>query len=564
MNAASATEASHRPDPLRLQLFLFSAIIGFFFPVLMAYALTQPAQDGGWSVVVILIGVVSLALLAANAAKKLSLQGRPSTIDAGVGLGIPSVFLVLVYGTTLAPTYTAEDSATLTIAITQLAVALLLILPQARIPRPLAVFLHRSFPKRFALPPTPESIQIRQPEGQGLQRTARDHAQAMLGIIAAAYLLFGAVCLVGLLVFLPPILADLRTSSTAWTAPLAIVALVGLAFMLLRLLRRSHRAAGTMAAPVLLLVASGGMLLWLSRSPASAPLPSVIASLLTLVGAWWYLRARRSLARGPADHGAGSTSASNARPSDSVEVPASAVPPHPTPKPWSPTELWLAYAIIPALVYALIFAFGALAYFLSWGLESEPSVELIELACIEAEFLGLWIMLLYLVRRKGHPWSIVGLKPFPLRTLLVIPVSYFTQSAALASFTAVLLPTLPALQSYSDSLDPYFEPSGVAIGLALLSTVVVAPVVEEILFRGFLFTGFRSYIGPVGAAVVTAVLFSLAHTFPLFFPFSLNLSPIQAVSTFLGGLVLAGLRHDSDSVFPSMLAHAAWNFMVGF
>jgi membrane protease YdiL (CAAX protease family) len=113
-------------------------------------------------------------------------------------------------------------------------------------------------------------------------------------------------------------------------------------------------------------------------------------------------------------------------------------------------------------------------------------------------------------------------------------------------------------------LDPYFEHSGVAIGLAILGTVVMAPVVEETLFRGFFFTGFRSHIGPLGAAVLSSVLFSLPHAFPVFFPFSLNLNPTQALSMFLAGLIWAGMRHESDSVFPSMLAHAAWNFMVGF
>jgi len=564
MSALPTRSAHHWPDGSRIQLFLFSAIIGFFFPVLMASALMDPAEDGGGFVVVILIGVASLALLAANAAKKLSLPGRPGTTDAGVGLAVPSACLVLIYSATLGPTSSAQDTTTLILAGIELAVGLLLVLIHGQLPRPLAAFLHRGFPKHFSLPPTPEPRGVSQPEELALQRTARDHVRAMLDIIAAVCLFLAAVCLVGFLVFLPSLWADLSASSTAWAVSLAIVALLGLEFMLLCSFRRSHRVAGTIAAPVLVLLPAGVALLHLSQSPASAPLPSAIACLLTLLGCWWYLRTRRSLSRRSADGGAELASATDGRTSDRVAMPASGVLPHPPPKPWSPSELWLAFAIIPVLLYALIYAFMALAYAMSFGIGIEPNLELIELASIEAEFLALWIVLLYLVRRKGHSWSIVGLKPFPLRTLLVIPVSYFTQSAALASFTTVLLPTLPAVQAYSTSLDPYFEPSGVAIGLAMLSMVVMAPFVEEILFRGFLFTGFRSYIGPVGAAVITAVLFSLSHTFPVFFPFSLNLSPIQAVSTFLAGLVWAGMRHDSDSVFPSMLAHAAWNFFIGF
>jgi membrane protease YdiL (CAAX protease family) len=187
---------------------------------------------------------------------------------------------------------------------------------------------------------------------------------------------------------------------------------------------------------------------------------------------------------------------------------------------------------------------------------------LIELAGIEAELLALWVVFLYLVRRKGLPWSILGIRPFSLRSLLVIPVTTVVQYWASGVFNTGLLPLLPAVQTYQASIDEYVQPSYVSIALAFLGVVVLAPVGEELLFRGFLFTGFRSYVGPVAAAVVSALLFSLWHMFPLFFPFSLNLHPTQALNTFLCGLVYAGMRHDSDSVFPSMLAHAVWNLLV--
>jgi membrane protease YdiL (CAAX protease family) len=118
------------------------------------------------------------------------------------------------------------------------------------------------------------------------------------------------------------------------------------------------------------------------------------------------------------------------------------------------------------------------------------------------------------------------------------------------------------VQEYQASLEPYIEPSSATIFLLFFGAVVMAPVVEELLFRGFFFTGFRSYLGPAVAAILSALLFSLAHAFPIFFPFALALHPTQALGAFLGGLVFAGLRHDSDSIFPSMLAHAVWNLWV--
>jgi CAAX protease family protein len=55
-----------------------------------------------------------------------------------------------------------------------------------------------------------------------------------------------------------------------------------------------------------------------------------------------------------------------------------------------------------------------------------------------------------------------------------------------------------------------------ASGLVLFSlwqSVVVAPVVEEILFRGFLFRGWAdSWIGPAGAVALTSALWMVGHT----------------------------------------------------
>jgi membrane protease YdiL (CAAX protease family) len=564
MNAATTTEVSHRLGPLRFQLFLLSAILGFLVPVVTAAVLADDGDDGS-GLVMMLVAFASLAMLAGNAGWRLNLQGGSSTTIAGVGLAVPSLFLVLIYYASLGPSSPASDTTTLVIAGVQLAIGLLLIALQAQLPRlPLTVTRHRVLPQQSAPRPTTEPETATRSEGLSLQKTATGIVQAMLDFAAAAELLLGSFFLVGFVVFLPSLWADLSAHSSTWSICLALSALGGSEFVLLRAFRRSHPVAGTLAPPVLLLMTAGPTVFLLSPNPAAAPVATVTASLLALLACRWYLRTRRNPSRATAVHATrlGSPTAAQGPVPEATAKSGDIV--RPASKPWSPSELWLAFAIIPVVLYALSFAFIALAGFMSVGVQTEPSLELFELASIEAEFLALWIVLLYLVRRKGHPWSIVGLKPFPLRTLLVIPASYPMQLAALTSFNTALLPVLPAVQAYQTSLDPAFEPSGVAIGFTFLGMVVMAPIVEELLFRGFFFTGFRSYIGPVGAAVVSAVLFSLAHAFPLFSPFSLNLSPTQALSTFLAGLVWAGMRHDSDSVFPSMLAHAAWNLMVGF
>jgi len=118
------------------------------------------------------------------------------------------------------------------------------------------------------------------------------------------------------------------------------------------------------------------------------------------------------------------------------------------------------------------------------------------------------------------------------------------------------------VSQYQAELDPIIEPSAASIVLLFFGYVIVAPFVEETLCRGFIFTGFSGYIGARGAALISALFFALMHFIPSFAPMRFDLHPGQAIGAFVGGLLYAGLRHDSDSLFPGMIAHAAWNLMV--
>src|ERR1043166_9405781 len=45
-----------------------------------------------------------------------------------------------------------------------------------------------------------------------------------------------------------------------------------------------------------------------------------------------------------------------------------------------------------------------------------------------------------------------------------------------------------------------------------VALIIAAPLFEEVLFRGFLFTGFESsFMGPIGTVIVTAGLWAIIH-----------------------------------------------------
>ena len=94
--------------------------------------------------------------------------------------------------------------------------------------------------------------------------------------------------------------------------------------------------------------------------------------------------------------------------------------------------------------------------------------------------------------------------------------------------------------------------SAAAVFLSLVLIVVLAPIAEEMLFRGWIFTGLRRF-GFGLALWVSAILFALAHWGGSVF-YSLAILPI--------GLILGVLRERTGSVFTTSAFHALYNFAM--
>lgn len=87
--------------------------------------------------------------------------------------------------------------------------------------------------------------------------------------------------------------------------------------------------------------------------------------------------------------------------------------------------------------------------------------------------------------------------------------------------------------------------------LAVLVIVVGAPVMEELMFRGFLFPALaRSRLGTAGAAVVTSLGWAVLHV---------GYSVEGLVEVFLVGLYFSAILVKTDSLRVPMFCHAAYN-----
>jgi uncharacterized protein len=95
-----------------------------------------------------------------------------------------------------------------------------------------------------------------------------------------------------------------------------------------------------------------------------------------------------------------------------------------------------------------------------------------------------------------------------------------------------------------------------AVYMFVLLGVLVAPVVEEIIFRGFLYRVFEDIRDHRLAVPSTAILFTLLHVPQLWGSWA------GIVLIFVVGYVLSLIRQRSNSLIPSFIVHTSYNTML--
>lgn len=92
--------------------------------------------------------------------------------------------------------------------------------------------------------------------------------------------------------------------------------------------------------------------------------------------------------------------------------------------------------------------------------------------------------------------------------------------------------------------------------LTFISLVVLPPIAEELLFRGFIFEGLKKTMPVIYAGILTSVLFAAAH---LPEGGSSGLFWVGAVDVFFLSLVLVYLKQKTKTLWPGIFLHAIKN-----
>lgn len=177
-----------------------------------------------------------------------------------------------------------------------------------------------------------------------------------------------------------------------------------------------------------------------------------------------------------------------------------------------------------------------------------------------AEVLAVSLVLLILrVRKIGL--SMIGLGRAPAwrdlsKGLLGFGL-YFVILIAVTMILSMLIPGLNIDQKQKIGFEALKTPLDQV--LALVALVILPPLGEEVLVRGYLYSGLRSHWKFLPAMLMTSLIFGIAH---LQIGEGAPLLWAAAVSTFLLSIVLVYLRERSGALYAGILVHMLNNLVA--
>jgi membrane protease YdiL (CAAX protease family) len=158
------------------------------------------------------------------------------------------------------------------------------------------------------------------------------------------------------------------------------------------------------------------------------------------------------------------------------------------------------------------------------------------------ELVLLGSVFVFAIWRRKASWAALGLRPgrqswwFPIGLAVAGLVVIYGYTAALSLFGI----------EAADAPEVLTQPGPLA--LVAIASIGMAPFIEEIFFRGFVFAGLRQRFGWITAAAVSGLLFGALHFDPYV------LAPFTAI-----GLLFAWAYQHTQSLWPSVFAHGVLN-----
>lgn len=138
---------------------------------------------------------------------------------------------------------------------------------------------------------------------------------------------------------------------------------------------------------------------------------------------------------------------------------------------------------------------------------------------------------------NGVPfWKTSGL-------IILSYASYFVIMGVILVNSAYHRVSLPGIGEQEMHIPMFGQHMAGVIVLGIVA-IIIAPITEELLFRGYVHSTLRSYYGPMITILLTSVVFALTH-----FEFEVM------IPLFILGFILSTLREHTGSIYPGIAFH---------
>ena len=179
------------------------------------------------------------------------------------------------------------------------------------------------------------------------------------------------------------------------------------------------------------------------------------------------------------------------------------------------------------------------------------------IAALSTQIPMLLFVYVRLIRSGALTWEELGLRPLPGATLLTWGLGGGIGGLILIDVVGTVLAQYGLRPNQLEQFNFVLTEGPVAFLLLLVAAGVIAPVIEELFFRGFLFGMYRRRRNAFVAYAGSSVVFTLLHLEP-----GRMTAPQMgglAVGILMLALILAFVFERTESLYPSMLAHALNN-----
>lgn len=214
---------------------------------------------------------------------------------------------------------------------------------------------------------------------------------------------------------------------------------------------------------------------------------------------------------------------------------------------WGYSDLALVLGLLVASIALIVLVCGVLAFAVP-ALRDDPTPLLLPTQFALYLFIYLCFFLVFKLRYGKPVFASLGWRRTNVHPLLLV-VAGAALALAISALAAVI--HTPKVKSPIDEITK----TPVSLAIFAVMAVTIAPLFEELFFRGFIQPLLSRTLGVTAGVILTAVLFGALHAPEYSWAWQ------YALAVSIAGAVFGWIRARTQSIIPSTIMHGGYNLV---